>query len=188
MVRIKHIALGAVSAAVMIGSVSGPAFALSGSAASARCQLVETRLGTILTRMDATDSRREDAYKDAVARVKKELQNAQSVGYDTTQLQTDYQTLNADIITHHTDRIVLEADIQSAKDFAPAGCGDSQGQFVSDLRTAREQLAVVRSDDAKVRSDLTAKIYPDLRAYIKWLQQRADTSTDTNTNVNAQTE
>ena len=175
----QTLAVAAAIIAVTIVGLASPVFALVENTGNDRCYIVYTKLTNIVSAMHTVSDKREAAYKDAAARITRQLSAAKAAGYDTTQLQTDYRQLNTDILTFHTDRLTLEADLTNALSIAPTDCGSGSGKFVTALKTARSVLPTLRSDDAKIRSDIRAKLASDIRAYIAWLQQKASSASNT---------
>lgn len=149
-----------------------PAVAQSSTTAADQCYVVVQNVSTVLNTMHDISDKREKVYNDAATRVAGELKTAKDAGYDTAQLQTDYNTLGSDISQFQADRQTLEADLTNALSVSQTGCGAGTGQFAAATQTARAQLAVVRADDVKVRVDIRQKLISDVRAYVTWLKSK----------------
>lgn len=169
MKKLKTIVSFAAVLVVMLFGLAGPAFALSGAD---QCYLVITHVSTTLNTMHDVGNNREAAYNDAAARVAKQLEAAQNAGYDITQLQADYKTLNSDLAQFRTDRQTLEVDLTNVQTAAQTDCGSDNAQLMDALKAARTQLTVVRADDVKIRVDVRQKLIPDIRAYLTWLKSK----------------
>lgn len=172
------IAVGAVIAAALAGSLVVPTYALTSNNATERCYIIYEHISTVTNTMHDISDKRETAYKDAIARVTNQLKAAQTAGYGTTQLEADYSTVNTDLQKFHADRLVLEADLTNAQSAAPTECGSGGGQFAAALKTAREQLPILRADDVQIRVAIRQKLIPDIRAYADWLKNKASTTTN----------
>lgn len=175
--KLKTVASLIAVLAVMMFGLAGPAFALSGAD---QCLLVVTHVSTTLNYMHDASDKRETAYKDAVARITKQLKSAQVAGFDATQLQADLNALNSDLEQFHTDRQSLETDMTNVQSASQGDCSSSSGPLEDALKIARAQLVVLRTDDVKIRVDIRQKLIPDIRAYATWLKGKANPGAPTN--------
>ena len=170
---VRTIVTCAAASIVTAACLAVPASALSNSSVADRCYIADQRVSTAINNMHDISNKRENAYNDAVTRVTNQLKAAQAAGYNTTQLEADFKTLNADLLAFHNDRLTLESDLTKVLSIAPTECGSGTGNFAAALKVARDQLPLLRADDVKVRVDIRQKIIPDIRAYVTWLKDKA---------------
>lgn len=177
MKKLKTMVSFAAVSAVMVFSLAGPAFALSGAD---QCYLVVTHVSTTLNVMHDVSDKRESVFKDAATRANKQIESAKVAGFDPNQLQADYNMLNSDIEQFHADRQTLETALTDVQTASQGDCSSSSTQLAGALKIARAQLVLVRNDDVKARVDIRQKIIPDVRAYATWLRGKANPGAPTN--------
>lgn len=179
--KLQTIATSATLSVVAVIGLMAPVFAdTAGTTSADKCLLVITHITTIINNLHDVSDKREAAYNDAVARAAKQLKSAQNAGYDSTQLQADYNMLTNDLRQFHTDRQVFEADMTMVQSTSQNDCGTSNSQLMGALITARAALPVLRADDTKLRVDVRQKLITDIRAYIAWLNSKAHPGATTN--------
>ena len=125
-----------------------------------RCTILETNIDTRIARHENNKDRHLQAYQNTKEQVKNLVDRAKEAGYDTSQLETDLQTMDQKIRDFSAAWNTYFELLQKTKEYA---CGESEGEFRTALKTARDQLRVVRQHAAEIRNFYQTVIRPDIQ-------------------------
>lgn len=123
------------------------------------CDKINDIVQEKLNRFDDGKVRRINAYNNTEDCIQKLIDRLNQSGVNTTTINSDFNTLKADIDNFNANYSVFITKLKSLQNYT---CGSSQGDFVAALRDAKLVLPVLRSDSVKIRADLQ-KIMLDLR-------------------------
>ncbi len=143
---------------------------------SPRCTTAEGRIKKQLSTIQTVREARAKVYQNTLEKAKKIISSAKEKTYDTTKLDAallSAQTAYDNFITTSTN---YETALTSTQTYA---CGNSEGQFVNALTTARTELTTLRTSAMTLKSTIREKLVPALKEYATWLRAQSETKTST---------
>jgi len=135
--------------------------------AAQRCEQIGQKIDTALSNYQNNRTSQINLYQAMAEKIQQILLKLQQNGIDVSTLQSDLQLFNVKIQQLNTDASAAMAQLQVAKQYE---CGNSQGQFMTQLGKARTLMQTVEKDAQDVRQFFQSKIRPDietLRSQIK---------------------
>lgn len=126
-----------------------------------KCTAIQTRIETKITTFDNGNKQNLNAYTNLVAHLNQLESKLVTKGYNTTQLKVDITTLNGKVNTYTDSYGAFITQLKNTQNYA---CGHSQGDFVSNLASARSLMAKSRSNDIDIRNFYRNVIRADLLA------------------------
>lgn len=126
-----------------------------------RCDRVENRLDAIMSHYDVNKDRHLETYKQLKTDFANLMRLLSSKEYDVTKLQADAKVLDEKIVKFGRDYEAYVTQIEKTKEFA---CGESAGNFVSELEKVHQLLRVVRADVQDIRQYYLTTIKADIQA------------------------
>ena len=144
-----------------------------------RCQNIATRIGDRITKFNTDKSTIGDKYGDMVARLQQLSTNLSSKGVNVSTLNTNIATLRTDINKVLSDQSALVSAMQTLQGEAPSMCGQSQGQFMTDLTANRQNVLTLQQDRLAVRTFFVGTIQPELMSIRQSLPAATTTATTT---------
>jgi hypothetical protein len=126
-----------------------------------RCENVNNLIDNRIKMLEKTHRLRQDQYQDFVTRIEDLISRVKTKGADTSQLETDLETLKTKVANVETEYTALLALVAETKN---KDCGNTEGEFKNGLVKSREQLQNVVSASLDVRDYLHTVIKPDLNA------------------------
>jgi hypothetical protein len=97
-----------------------------------------------------------------VARLEQLSTDLSSKGVDVTTLNANIATLQTKINQALSDQGALVSAMQTLQGEAPQMCGQSQGQFMTDLSANRQKVLTFQQDRLAVRTFFVGTIQPEL--------------------------
>ena len=150
--------------------------------AAERCDTIESRVATITTRHENNKSRNVTAYENMYTRLTKVVARFEAKGLDVSTLTADLAILNNKIIKLKTDHAAYLTSLLDSKQYA---CGKSEGEFKNTLISAREKMAIVKTDIADIKNYYQTTLKTDintLKALVEATEKsKASTSSSSST-------
>lgn len=164
--QIKKIAVIVTAGSALLMAAAMPVLAENAPASSGarlqeRCTLVTQRIETTVARYNNNKDKHIQQYKNLAARLSALGEKLRAKGYDTSKLQADSKVLNDKITKLSQDYADFTSKLEATKQYA---CGSSQGAFKQALKTAQDQLKVVKADSVDIRNYYQTVIKPDIQA------------------------
>ena len=125
-----------------------------------RCEIVTERVDKRITTFEEHKDKHIAQYQKLTDKVKEMVKRLKEKGYDTTKLEEDLKILDAKNKQVAAD---YEEFIQKLKAARELACGNSQGQFVEAMKTAREQLKKVHEEVKEIRTYFKEVIKEDIK-------------------------
>lgn len=126
-----------------------------------RCTQATQRIETTVARYNNNKDKHVQQYKDLAARLSALGEKLIAKGYDISKLQADGKILNDKIAKFASDYADVISKLEATKQYA---CGTSQGAFKQALKTAQDQLKIVKADSVDIRNYYQTVIRPDVQA------------------------
>ena len=118
-------------------------------ASGQRCKIVESNISTQLIRFNNNKERYLGVYHNVQQKLQWFIQQTAAQKVDASKITSDITTLNTMIEKFQSDYTDYASSLTAASQYA---CGKSNGEFVSQLQTARRMLAIVHADSVAIRS------------------------------------
>ncbi|MGE5392436.1 MAG: hypothetical protein ACM3NH_01705 [Candidatus Saccharibacteria bacterium] len=129
-------------------------------ATSQRCERLTNDIAARVTRYQENHLKHVETYKGIKTRAQNIATKLDGKGYDLTALKEDIKTLDAKIAKFEKDYSDYIKKLAATKSFV---CGQSEGQFASKLKDARDALKLVSQDATDIRTFYKSDIRPDLK-------------------------
>lgn len=120
-----------------------------------RCSRVGERVDALIQRYEENKERHVARYESIANRVGDLLARVEEAGYDTTEVRLALNKMIENkqaFVARYTNFI---ASLEESKQYA---CGDSEGQFVNALQSAREQLQLARQEAVQARETANTQL------------------------------
>lgn len=151
-----------------------------------RCTMINQRLTNRVSVFQNNQSNDKTIFGNLSNRLSNIQVRLKNAGINTDTLSSDLSTLQGDINQVNSDYAKFISGLQSVQS-SSATCGDSNGQFMTNLKSARTILTTVRADRQTVRSYVTSTIVPEINTLRQQLQNKngsSTSSTSTSTSSN----
>ncbi len=125
-----------------------------------RGEMLQQRIELIITRFENNKERHVEAYNRAKEKVEQLLEALEGKGYDVSKLSQDLSTWEAMIVEFAKDYAVF---IDKLKELEGMAVGQSEGQFRSGLKEARQLLRQVQQDVLDIRLFYQKTIRADIQ-------------------------
>lgn len=126
-----------------------------------RCDLAEARIDTTTKFYDGTHRRHVEQYQKMVSNFKRLMASLKEKGYDVTKLEADAKLLNDKVAKFSQDHAAFIEQLKQARQYA---CGESSGQFKTEMQKARELAATLKLDAQDIRAFYQTVIRADIKA------------------------
>jgi hypothetical protein len=137
-------------------------------------RMIESRCKTLDQRSTAVINRYDKGYPTKVENYQKMMQKAQDVvsrakqsGKDTTKLEAVLTTLNEKIRTFDQQTKAVIAQLKVAEQYA---CGESQGQYKTEIMKARELAQTAQKTMVDIQTYYQTTVRPEIVAL--WPEER----------------
>jgi len=125
-----------------------------------RCNLITTRVDTLVARYDNNKNRHINNYNRIKDRTQTLAARLQSKGYDTKEVGTNLQTLDTYIKNISQDYTKFVSALRESKEMA---CGQSEGAYRAKLQEARDYLKDVRESALETRNFVQTTLRPSIQ-------------------------
>lgn len=125
------------------------------------CQIAEQRIQNQIRRYDIIKSNHQARNQRVVTRLNEIMLQLESEGIDVTELRTAIQGLQTTVDSFEVSAQDYINLLIESENFA---CGQSEGEFLSRIRSAREIAPQIRSNVLSVREYFQNEIRPELEA------------------------
>lgn len=125
------------------------------------CQIAEQRIQNQIRRYDIIKANHQARNQRVVTRLNEIMLRLESEGIDVTELRTAIQGLQTTVNSFEVSAQDYINLLIESENFA---CGQSEGEFLSRIRSAREKAPQIRSNVLSVREYFQAEIRPELEA------------------------
>lgn len=154
------------------------------------CDLVNQRITTRINNFTKNEGSDKTVFGNVYQRLTNIATRLKGDNLDTTTLANDLATLQTKIDKVSTNYASFISALQTLTSSTGPTCGQSQGQFATQLASTRTILLTVRQDRLDVRSYILNTIKPDILALRQQLVKQGQTnsssgSTTTSTTTSA---
>lgn len=126
-----------------------------------RCTQATQRIETAVARYNNNKEKHVQQYENLAVRLADLGEKLKARGYDISKLQADGKILRDKIAKFAADYADTISKLEATKQYA---CGSSQGAFKQALKTAQDQLKVVKADSVDIRNYYQTVVRPDVQA------------------------
>jgi len=134
--------------------------ALTQQRVQARCDLINSRVDTRITRFNQNKERHIERYQNIKTNVTNLITYLKGKGYDTTKLEADLAQFNSMVLEFGTDYSSFITKLEASKQYT---CGSSDGQFIAKVDESRAQLTVARNQAKEIKLFIANTLRPDLK-------------------------
>lgn len=114
-----------------------------------RCEEIQHRVANRVNTFEQNREQHMTKYQNFQDRFTTTLVTLKEKGYDTSKLETDFETLKGLIQTFTQDYQSFIGDLQATQEVT---CGNSEGAYTKSLENARGALQKVREDVSAIRN------------------------------------
>ncbi len=133
------------------------------------CNKIVPNIQTQITNGSTTLAKRQQWVATRKQKLQDRINKLQSMGANVTQLTTDYQTFSGMMDKWIKDFQTVITDFQATQQYT---CGDAQGKFVQALKTARQQMQIVKQDGQSMETFWKNTLRPDFLTAIQQVKQK----------------
>lgn len=144
-----------------------------------RCTAAAERSKKVLTHYAENYPKHVEAYKKTDEHVANVITRAKAQGKDTSELETVQKTLAGKVTLLDQQVAAVIAQINVAQGLA---CGDSQGQFVSEMKKARELTQTAFKTLQEIRAYYQQAVRPAIKRLAAEVRTDAKTTRPAGTN------
>lgn len=154
---------GLLAASLAFAKVDKTALVAAKKAANAqvKCELVETNISRKIANFENNRDHHLASYTKTKDRMTALATKLESEGYDVAKLKADLALYDAKVTKFKDDYTLYFTALQQSQSFA---CGQSEGDFKTQLQVARTQLKVVHDDAVVIRTFWADVVKPDILA------------------------
>jgi len=129
------------------------------TALKARCKAAQGLVSSLSGRIKGIETSRNEVYGNVVDHLSSLQTKLQSKDVDTTELQSEINTLRDKVATYKTDLTAYE---QATSDLSALDCASDPAAFKSALEAARAARQKVATDISDIKIYITGTIKPTL--------------------------
>lgn len=126
-----------------------------------RCEIADDRANLIIGRYTQNYPRHVANYKKVAEGVKTLVETLKAQGKDTSKLEAVLATFNQKVVTFSQQATAVVDQLKVAQQYA---CGESQGQYVTEIKKARELAATAHATLVDLRSYYQNSVRPEIQA------------------------
>jgi malonyl CoA-acyl carrier protein transacylase len=126
-----------------------------------RCEVSDARVNLLVSRYTQNYPRHVENYKNVAEGVKTLVDSLKAAGKDTSKLEAVLATYNQKVVTFSQQATATVDQLKVAQQYA---CGESQGQYVAEIKKARELAATAHTSLLDLRSYYQKSVRPEIQA------------------------
>lgn len=139
-----------------------------GEITAARCTIAEAKIDSRITRVTAAIEKTNATYDTIMNKADTFVASASVNEYPEVEtLETAVTTATQNVATLEDATSAYLTSLTDTKSFA---CGESEGEFLNALATARADLIEVRASIATTKADALTNLLPAMKNYLTWLK------------------
>ncbi len=177
MKKIKQASIYVLGLALVAALVPVSSYAQSAAETTvteARCAIAETKIAARITELSSLQTDRTTKYTNISNKLNAFISSATTAGYpNVSKITTARDDVTKAISTYNAQVTVYQTALQTAQSTT---CGNNGGEFVKALKTARTELATLRTDSLAVKTAIVKEAVPALHDYATWLKSNSTTA------------